>query len=113
MLNYDRKLVGQRIRKQREVLGISREQFAEKIGKVPRFCANIERGQVGMSIETMLSICSLLKLSPNDLLLNSEPNSSEDNETALIMAALKHCTEQQRKDALALLKLFLGASWRN
>lgn len=102
-------MVGLRIRKQREALGISREQFAEKIGKVPRFCANIERGQVGMSLETMLSICALLKLTPNDLLLNKEANTSESSETASIIAALNNCTEQQRKDALALLKLFLSA----
>lgn len=102
-------MVGLRIRKQREALGISREQFAEKIGKVPRFCANIERGQVGMSLETMLSICALLKLTPNDLLLNKEVNTSESSETASIIAALNNCTEQQRKDALALLKLFLSA----
>ncbi|MNI93484.1 hypothetical protein D3C73_1514480 [compost metagenome] len=61
-----------------------------------------------MSIETMLSICNLLKLSPNDLLIDSEADSTS-NETELIMAALHNCTEKQRKDALALLKLFLNA----
>lgn len=108
MLIYDKEKVGQRIRKQRNALDISREQMAEHIGRVPRFCGDIERGKVGMSIETMLGICNLLKLSPNDLLLDQEANTPGD-ETALILAALHNCTEKQRQDALALLRLFLNA----
>lgn len=108
MIVYDKKRVGKRIRKQRDALEISREQMAEHIRRVPRFCGDIERGKVGMSIETMLSICNLLKLSPNDLLIDSEADSTS-NETELIMVALHNCTEKQRKDALALLKLFLNA----
>lgn len=108
MLIYDKKKVGQRIRKQRNALDISREQMAEHIGRVPRFCGDIERGKVGMSIETMLAICNLLKLSPNELLLDQEAGISSD-ETALILAALHNCTEKQRQDALALLRLFLNA----
>ncbi|MEK3899274.1 helix-turn-helix domain-containing protein [Paenibacillus sp. FSL R7-0179] len=108
MIVYDKKKVGKRIRKQRDALEISREQMAEYIKRVPRFCGDIERGKVGMSIETMLSICHLLKISPNELLLDNEASSMSD-ESELIMAALQNCTEKQRKDALALLKLFLNA----
>jgi len=108
MNTYDKKAVGERIRSQRKALGLSQEEFAERIGRVPKFCADIERGQAGMSIETMLKICSLLKLSPNELLLGQENDHSSD-EISLILASLNHCTEQQRKDACALLKLFLTA----
>lgn len=61
-----------------------------------------------MSIETMISICNLLKISPNDLLLDQDASTTYD-ETELMLAALNHCTEKQRKEALALLKLFLNA----
>jgi transcriptional regulator with XRE-family HTH domain len=106
---YDKKKVGERIRSQRKALGISQDEFAERIGRVPKFCADIERGQTGMSIETMLSICSLLKLSPDELLLGNRSHSNSHDETETIIAALKQCTEKERKDALALLKLFLTA----
>lgn len=109
MIVYDKQKVGQRIRKQREALGITREQLAEQVGRVPRFCADIERGNAGMSIETMLSICNFLKFSPNDLLLGQDVHVTNLNDTELIIDALNHCTEKQRKDALALLKLFLTA----
>ena len=108
MMNfYDKKLVGRRIRQRREALGISREQVAEQIGRVPRFCADIERGKVGMSIETLLSICKLLKLTPNDVLIIEDTNVLSNE--AEIIAALNQSTEKQRQDALSLLKLFLNA----
>lgn len=109
MSEYDKKAVGERIRARRKALGISQEDFAERIGRVPKFCADIERGQAGMSIETMLSICSLLKLSPDQLLLGSSAQTKPNNDMELIIAALNQCTEKQRKDAYALLKLFLAA----
>jgi transcriptional regulator with XRE-family HTH domain len=106
---YDKKMVGQQIRTRREALGLSREQLAEHIGRVPRFYADIERGQAGMSIETMLSIGSLLKLSPNEILFGNDSDGDIHDETKNILAALNQCTEKQRKDALELLKLFLSA----
>jgi len=109
MSGYDKKAVGERIRTRRKALGITQEDFAERIGRVPKFCADIERGQVGMSIETMLSICSLLKMSPDQLLLGSTNESKLHDETEMIIDALNQCTEKQRKDAYALLKLFLTA----
>ena len=36
--------IGGRIRKQREYLGLTREQFAEKLDITPKFCADIELG---------------------------------------------------------------------
>jgi len=108
MNEYNKKKVGERIRSQRKALGLSQEEFSEKIGRVPKFCADIERGQAGMSIETMMKICSLLKMSPNQLLLGQEEDHRAD-ETSLINSALDQCTEDQRKDAYALLKLFLKA----
>ena len=106
MSDYDKKAVGERIRAQRKALGLSQEELAERIGRVPKFCADIERGQAGMSIDTMLKICSLLKILPNDLLLGNSAYES-NAEKNLILSALSHCTEQQCKDAYELLTLFL------
>lgn len=108
MNDYDKVAVGERIRSQRKALGLSQDEFAERIGRVSRFCADIERGQAGMSIQTMLQICSLLKMSPNQLLFGKDNNENSD-EAALILSALDQCTEKQRRDAVSLLKLFLVA----
>lgn len=108
MYDYDKVAVGERIRLQRKVLNMSPDEFAERIGRVPRFCSDIERGQAGMSIDTMLNICSLLKISPNFLLLGKS-DCNRSNETEVILSSLDQCTEKRRQDALALLKLFLTA----
>jgi len=76
MSDYDKKAVGERIRTRRKALGISQEDFAERIGRVPKFCADIERDEAGMSIQTMLSICSLLKISADQLLFGSSDESN-------------------------------------
>ncbi|MFD2114592.1 helix-turn-helix domain-containing protein [Paenibacillus yanchengensis] len=111
MNEYNKKQVGERIRERRKSFNLTQEDFAERIGRVPKFCADIERGQVGMSIETLLSICSLLKLTPNELLLPDSTIFTTENNTEIdmITSALQQCNDQQRKDAYALLKLFLTA----
>ena len=65
-LNF--KLIGQRIRSQREFLGYTREQFAELIDKTPKFCSDIELGVKGMSLQTLNEIVNKLKLSPDYIL---------------------------------------------
>lgn len=108
MDDYDKILVGERIRQQRKALGLTVDEMTERIGRVPKFYADIERGQAGMSIGTMLKICSQLKMSLDYMLLGKS-NCDRSDETELILSALNQCTERQRKDAYALLKLFLKA----
>ena len=43
--------IGGRIRKQREFLGLTREQFAEKLDITPKFCSDIELGIKGMAVQ--------------------------------------------------------------
>ena len=107
MIDYDKKSVGERIRSKRKALGLTQEGFAERIDCVPKFCADIEGGKKGMSITTMLKICSLLKMTPDELFGFKESNIND--ETDLIISALNKCTERQRKDAVELLKLFIAA----
>ena len=50
--------IGSRIRKQREYLGYTREQFAELLEVTPKFCSDIELGVKGMSVPTLCKISS-------------------------------------------------------
>lgn len=53
----DKIAVGKRLRRHREKLELSREQFAEQISISPQFLAEIENGKKGMSAETLYKIC--------------------------------------------------------
>lgn len=60
--------LGTRIKQKREDRGYTREQFAELIGKSPRFVANYELGDSGVSLETLKTISTTLGTSTDYLL---------------------------------------------
>ncbi len=55
--------MGQRVKERRKLLGYTREQFAEKLDLSVTFTADIELGNKGMSIDTLIKICELLSVS--------------------------------------------------
>ena len=69
---YDRKAAGIRIREKRRQLGITMKEAAEKLGRVPTYYADIERGNCGMSVETMIAISRLYHMSLDYLILGKE-----------------------------------------
>lgn len=54
--------MGARIRAQRERLGYTREQLAEKLDVSTKFCSDIELGIKGISIQTLAKLSDLLCL---------------------------------------------------
>ena len=96
--------IGARIRKQREQFGYTREAFAEKLGITPKFCADIELGNKGMSVQTLCNISSVLKLSTDFILFGST-----QEEQDFPSMYLQNCTPTERKYAEDILKTFLLA----
>lgn len=60
--------IGERIRFERERLGISREVFAEKLGLSPFYIGQIERDERSMSLDTLIKICDFLNVSSDYIL---------------------------------------------
>lgn len=109
---YDRLATGDRLRLKRTLLGWSQDEMAEKINRAAKYYADIERGNCGMSIETLLALSAALNMSTDYILFgDSDPVTSaiHTTETAAIMDLLDHCTARNRKYALHVLKLFLAA----
>lgn len=100
----DWEAIGARIRKQRELFGYTREVFAEKLGVTPKFCADIELGNRGMSIQTLCNISSVLKLSTDYILFGTT-----QSEHAFSSILLQRCTPLEQKYAEDILKTFLIA----
>ena len=97
--------VGARIRRQREYLGYTREQFAERLEVTPKFCSDIELGVKGMSVPTLCKIARILRLSTDYILFGTlEQNCSEPLELLL-----RSCSAAERGYAEQLLKTFLLA----
>lgn len=61
--------VGKRLRNIRDQVGMTREQFAEKVNISPQFLAEIENGKKGMSTDTLFKICTKFDLSADYIIL--------------------------------------------
>lgn len=69
-----------RIRKAREDMGYTREQFAEKLDVSVSYMAEVERGRTGISVKMLIKICDLLGLSADYILFGTD----RDNDTILL-----------------------------
>lgn len=101
----DFKAIGDRIRKQREFLGYTRDYLAEQLSVSTNFCRDIEIGAKGMSIQTLAKISAILKLSIDYIMLGETP----DNRAEPLLLMLNSCKPDKRKYAEDILKSFLLA----
>ena len=106
-MKYDHKAVGTRIRRRREELHITQAAMAERCEMSTKYYADIERGTCGMSIDTLLVLCSGLHLSPSTLLLGEAvPDFDSTDISEQIMNGLVECSEEQRQCILQTIRLF-------
>ena len=68
----DKQVIGKRVRRQREQLAMTRDQFAEQIDISPQFLAEIENGKKGMSAETLYKICDKANASTDYILMGRQ-----------------------------------------
>ncbi len=100
----DFKILGERLLKIRKNLGLSQEETAWAAGLSSRTYADIERGEVNARLDTILRICEVFRITPNDILIYEHDNDFIDmNE---LDEMLKKLTQKQQKTAISLLKLY-------
>lgn len=64
----DYKAIGKRVRLRRQIMELTQEQLAEKIGVCTSFIGHIERGTRKLSVETLYALCKALGTSSDFLL---------------------------------------------
>lgn len=77
-------ILGTRIKEQRKLKGYTREALAEKLSVSTRFLADVESGQVGVSISTLKNISVILD-TPTDYLVGI---TSLDNQNLFRQSAI-------------------------
>jgi len=60
--------LGRNLRKHREQLGLSQEKFAEHLGFHRTYAGALERGERNISLKSLETLGTLLKVDPRDLL---------------------------------------------
>lgn len=97
--------IGNRVRKQREYLGYTREQFSELLDVTPKFCSDIELGIKGISVPTLCKISQVLRLKTDYILFGK----TEETFSEPLSLLLQSCSDTERVYAEQLLKTFLIA----
>lgn len=99
MQKPDRTAIGERIRKRREELNMSREQLAEIIGITSKFLSDIELGVRGFSLEKLLSFSEYLHLSTEYILFGKGLTIND----RIFLETINQCPESKKEYLLSII----------
>jgi len=106
MLIYNLNTIGSNLYKVRKAKGLTQAEVAEKSDLSDRTYADIERGNTAMRIDTLLKICTALRITPNEILVeNSNIEIAEQD----IFDLIKDCSNNEKETALKLLSIYLDS----
>ena len=107
MLIFDFSVIGNKLYSIRKKTGMTQADVAEKAGISDRTYADIERGSVNMRVETLIRICNVLKITPNEILSDEK---EQEITTENITELLNSISSKERKAVFKLLEAYLKNS---
>lgn len=107
VLIFDFVTIGNKLYSFRKNAGLTQSEVAEKAGISDRTYADIERGTVNMRVETLLRICNVLKITPNEILSTEQ---EQEITTEKITELLESVSAKERKTVLKILEAYLKNS---
>lgn len=105
MLIFDFTTIGKKLFSFRKRMGMTQAEVAEAAGLSDRTYADIERGSVNMRIETILRICEVLHITPDEILTDDSISPASKQEA--LLARLNACSPKDKETALQLLSVYL------
>lgn len=105
MLIFDFHTIGNKLHAIRKRNGLTQAEVAEKAGLSDRTYADIERGNVNMRIETILNICKVLHITPDEIF--TEGNTEITPQQEELFERLNACAPKDKETALRLLNVYL------
>lgn len=96
--------IGQRLRKRRTELGLSREKMSELADIGAGYYGQLEVGTSQMSIDTLIKLSRSMHLPMEYIIFGTE---YEPSDTDAVVDLLKRCTPRELKLAEDVLKIFL------
>ena len=105
MLIFDLRTIGNKLLTIRKRMGMTQAEVAEAAGLSDRTYADIERGSVNMRTETILRICSVLHITPDEIL--TKESTSLAAKQAELIERLNTCNPKDKETALQLLSVYL------
>ena len=105
MLIFDFSMIGNKLYLIRKRMGMTQAEVAEAAEMSIRTYTDIERGIVNMRIETILKICKVLHITPDEILTTDDERMEVRQQE--IFERLNACSPKDRETALKLLTVFL------
>lgn len=106
MLILEKDLIGKNLYKYRKKAGLTQIEVSEKANLSDKTYADIERGTANMRVDTLIKICKVLNITPNDILYKKDLNSNDDTNT--LISKIESCSEKDREFILNTLSSFLN-----
>ncbi len=107
MLIFDFAMIGNKLYNVRKRIGLTQAEVAEAAELSTRTYADIERGSVNMRIETVLRICKVMQITPDEILTSAHPIMLAKQEE--LWQKLNQCTPSEKETALKLLTVYLDS----
>ena len=96
--------IGQRLRQQRQALGLTREKMSELADVGAGYYGQLEAGTSQMSIDTLVKLSRSMHLPMEYILFGT---GYEPGDASAVIELLSQCNRQELKLAEEVLKLFL------
>ncbi len=92
----DWKGFGSRVKRFREQINMTKERFAEEIGRSENFVAEIEKGNTSCSVHTLHKISEVLRVSTDTLLYGKVEEMKESKSNKEILEEIiNRCNEEE------------------
>jgi transcriptional regulator with XRE-family HTH domain len=105
--NKLKKQLGLRLKELRLERNLKQEQIEEKFGFSYRYLGRLERGAVNPTLETLLKLCKIYKVSMSDLFMFSDVKSKSPEDSEAIAAKIAGILSTGSKAKLKKLRTFL------
>lgn len=102
--------IGKRLRRHRENMNFTREEFAEKANISPQFLAEIENGKKGMSVDTLYKICRNLSISADYILFGPLSNDALSDSAKNILDNLPDSLLSYTEDIIQIVNNIVAES---
>ncbi len=105
MLIFEFHAIGNKLYSVRKRMGMTQAEVAEEAGLSLKTYADIERGSVNMRVETVLKICDVLHITPDEIF--TKENASIISKQEELWKRLNACSPKDKETALQLLEVYL------
>ena len=103
-MDFDYRNMGNRIKLRRQELKLKQSELAEQLGISNNHMSSIETGRQKLSMDVFIQLCSILKVTPDYLLLGSM---HAENTPENIADKLRLCSQSDIKLAESIIELLI------